>query len=349
MVMRMKPRALILPMVLAVPLALACNNPSGSGAASDVPTSSATTPSIATMLPPAASAAQTASAAEAPRPMMKPHQGGPVATLLAAAHDQSLKDDQKAALAKIDESLKPDQSGPPKEMKDARDTVVAGVRAGKLDTARIDAMHAAAAKAMQARQDRDADALTSLYKTLDAGQRKSVVAAARARDAARDERMMKHKAEGVADKDGDRAKRKLERMTKELELDAAQQKTVEGLLAKNDPKPDMDAMHAEWKKKTEALYTAFESDSFDAKKLDLSMGGKRMREGMQQHVQLLGQLLPILRPEQREKLAVSMEKAHRGHEGHEGHPKGLFEERSGGEQDLLEMGVGWSQPIPQFS
>ena len=44
---------------------------------------------------------------------------------------------------------------------------------------------------------------------------------------------------------------------------------------------------------------------------------KRMREHLEQQVKFLTQLLPVLRPDQREKLAASMGKMHHpgGHDG----------------------------------
>ena len=160
---------------------------------------------------------------------------------------------------------------------------------------------------MKARLDKDADALNGLYAALEPAQRKALTAAVRAKQAEREAKQAEHKAD--APKPEEFAKRRLDRMTKELDLDATQQKSVEALLAKDQPpKAAMDAMQADMKKRMDTLLTAFEGDGFDAKKLDLSpMPGKKMREGMEKHVQFMSQLLPILKPEQREKLAVKME------------------------------------------
>jgi hypothetical protein len=61
------------------------------------------------------------------------------------------------------------------------------------------------------------------------------------------------------------------------------------------------------KKKMEALLTAFEKDGFDAKKVD-PFDAKKARAPMEIEMKLLGQLVPILKPEQRDKLAAKVEK-----------------------------------------
>ncbi len=80
----------------------------------------------------------------------------------------------------------------------------------------------------------------------------------------------------------------------------------------------MQAKHDDMKKRWDAVLTAFEPDSFSAKKLDLSMGGKPHDE-MEKRVTFVTGLLPILRPDQRDKFASTIERAH-GPEGGPGHP-----------------------------
>src|SRR5690606_35611940 len=66
------------------------------------------------------------------------------------------------------------------------------------------------------------------------------------------------------------AQKRIERLTRDLDPDAEQEKKVEAL-AKDDPKAppmSMEAARAEAKKHGEALLAAFEKDGFDAKKLD---------------------------------------------------------------------------------
>jgi GTPase involved in cell partitioning and DNA repair len=111
-----------------------------------------------------------------------------------------------------------------------------------------------------------------------------------------------------------------------IELDAEQQKKVDALAPKDDGKggkPDM----TEMKKRVEALLGAFEKDPFDAKKVD-AFDVKKMRAPMEEETKLLGQLLPILKPEQRERLAEKMEKgpSPHGRRGGFGHRPLMLEE-----------------------
>lgn len=295
-----------------LPIALVACKEDGPPAAPAPPTGTlphifiAPTSGVATVMPSAIASAE--APAPADRKMGGRHGRGPVGVMLHAARELDLKDAQKATLDKLEQALHADDGAPKPEFKDFHASLVAGVRAGKIDTAKLEPGYAAIEKAMKARTDKDADALNGLYAALEPAQRKAVTAAARAKQAEREAKHAEHKADAPKP-DADFAKRRLERMTKELDLDAAQQKSVEALLAKDPPpKAAMEAMQAEMKKRMDALLTAFEGDGFDAKKLDLApMPGKKMREGMEHHVQFMSQLLPILKPEQREKLAVKME------------------------------------------
>ena len=82
-------------------------------------------------------------------------------------------------------------------------------------------------------------------------------------------------------------------------------------MAKGEPMTPaaMDAKKADMKKRMDTLLTAFEADAFDAKKMDMAiMPGKKPHEMLDKHVQFFTQLLPLLKPEQREKLAASMDR-----------------------------------------
>ncbi len=188
--------------------------------------------------------------------------------------------------------------------------LVAGIKAGKIDNAKLEPKYAALEKIASAEHDKEVAALNGLYGALDATQRKAVVASMRAKQAKRDERMaaMKGGALDAGGPDGGRpnqSKMRIDRLTRGLELDADQQKKVEALAPKEDAKlPDL---HAETKKRTEALLTAFEKDGFDAKKAD-AFDAKKTRAAMEDETKLLAQILPILKPEQREKLATKMER-----------------------------------------
>ncbi|CAN5921575.1 hypothetical protein BH11MYX4_BH11MYX4_37630 [soil metagenome] len=185
--------------------------------------------------------------------------------------------------------------------------LVAGIKAGKIDTAKLDPKYLALEKIATADHDKEIASLDALYAALDATQRKAVVASVRAKQAKRDERMGKMM-EARGGPDGGRpnmGKIRIDRLTRGLELDADQQKKVDALAPKEDAKgPDV---QADMKKRTETLLTAFERDGFDAKKSD-AFDVKKNRAALEEETKLLMQILPILKPEQREKMAAKMER-----------------------------------------
>jgi Spy/CpxP family protein refolding chaperone len=105
--------------------------------------------------------------------------------------------------------------------------------------------------------------------------------------------------------------------TKDLDLDDAQQKKVQAILdkAKDDKAtpPDPEAT----KKKWDSLLSEFEKDTFDAKKLEAFTDKAEGRMMGPMNPKVLAEILPILKPEQREKLAARMEKGpmHKGPPG----------------------------------
>lgn len=217
--------------------------------------------------------------------------------------------------------------------KELHTELVAGIKAGKIESTKLEPKYAALEKIASAEHDKEIAALNGLYGALDATQRKAVVTSIRAKQAKRDERLaaMKGGALDAGGPDGGRpnqSKIRIDRLTRGLELDADQQKKVEALAPKEDAKlPDM---QAEMKKRTETLLTAFEKDGFDAKKAD-AFDPKKTRAAMEDETKLLTQILPVLKPEQREKLAVKMERGPTGPSPHLPKRGGM-----GGHRPLLE-------------
>lgn len=266
---------------------------------------------------------------------------GAVGMLVHSAKSLELKDEQKAKLEAAEKSLKGDDASSRNEMKSFHTNLAASVKAGKIDQAKIDADLAALEKALKDKSDKEAAALNDVYAALEPGQRTLVARTVRERTEAREkhetERRAKlaerdkereQKADGGADGGGGRgdrnelsAQRRVEHLVRDLDLDAEQQKKVQAL-AKDDPKaPTPDTARADAKKRGEALLAAFEKDGFDAKKLE-APDTKRARQGAEQQVKLVSALLPILKPEQKEKLAARMEKQAQGGPGGWGGPGG---------------------------
>lgn len=243
--------------------------------------------------------------------------GGPSEMLFTAAKGLELKDEQKT---KIEAARTAAQAGPDDatreamkaSAKDLHTDLLAGIKAGKIDTAKLEPRYAAIEKAAQVTHEKEAEGLNALHAALDATQRKAAVADVRAKMAAR-ENKMGHR-DGPGGPDGGRgpgAKRSIDRLTRGLDLDAEQQKKVDAIAAKDDGKggrPDP----AEMKKRVETLLAAFEKDTFDAKKVD-AFDAKKARGMMDHESKVLVQLVPVLKPEQREKLAAKMEKGQSPH------------------------------------
>jgi len=229
--------------------------------------------------------------------------GGPIGMFLHEARDLTLTDAQKTKLDEIEKGLKEGDT-PRDEMKTLHEDLTAGIKAGKIDTAKLEADHAAVEKAMIARRDKEAESLNTLHATLDATQRKALVAEVRDKMKKREDKW-KDKGGGKMMGPGDH----MGHFTKDLDLDDAQQKKVQAILdkAKDDksPPPDREAM----KKKWESLLSEFEKDTFDAKKLEgFGEPPDAKRFGGPMNPKVLAEILPILKPEQRDKLAAKMSK-----------------------------------------
>jgi hypothetical protein len=239
--------------------------------------------------------------------------GGIANGLFRAAHEQGLKDDQKSSLDTIEANLKTDDEGVRTAMTAFRADLVAGVRGGKLDTAKLTADNVLVDKAIANHQAKEAEALDSLHALLDSTQRASLVASVRSRQAEREVRMggwmLAKESDGGAP---DWAKRRVDKLTADLGLDADQQKQVAAILAKASDPPSADGMKSRWdemKKRMDALLAAFASDTFDAKTTDLTiMPGKTAHDPMDHMVIFFSKLLPLLHPDQRDKLATGLDK-----------------------------------------
>ncbi|HEY8086949.1 MAG TPA: hypothetical protein VIF09_03870 [Polyangiaceae bacterium] len=300
-------RALWLVLPLAASALLACDNNGSSGGSPP-----ATASAVASAAPPVASASAAASvtpaaSGSASAPASMRHHVGIAGVLMNGAYEFSLTDAQKATLDKLEDALYADDASSPwTAAKSFQADLVAGMRAGKLDNAKLTADYAAIDKAVLAGQAREADALNGLHGLLDAGQRAQLTAAVRAKREGHDRPPM-----GATDAGADEwTKRRLDRLTSELGLDAGQQKSVAAILAKDPMTPaTMQAKRDAMQKKVDTMLTEFEKDPFDAKKLDLVFPpGKTPHEAMDRTVTFTAQLLPILKPEQRETLAARTEK-----------------------------------------
>ena len=299
---------------VVLPLALsACDNPSSGASASPSASSApaASSAPVATVDPSAAAAAAaSASAAAFVAKGASRHHVGLAGVLLRGAYDDiSLTADQKATLDKLEDGLYADQASSPWAAHKAFQTDLVGfIRASKVDNAKLTADYAAIDKAVTAGQGREADALNGLHEALDATQRQTLVDQVKAKRAAREarERPMVGPDGGAPDL----VKRRLDRLTLELTLDDGEKKAVAALLARDTTMTPaaIQARKDAAQKRVDALLTEFARDTFDAKKLDTTMGGKTPHDGMERTATFTTALIAILHPDQREKLAVRTER-----------------------------------------
>jgi len=215
-----------------------------------------------------------------------------------------VSDDQVNALMAIDARLKPPAPDPLRaEMRAIHDDLVAGVRAGKIDAAKMSAHYETLDKAADARAELQRAAFTELHDLLKMRQRHAVVVVLR-------KRMSEESQEPRAPDGGappDPKKATLDGMAKDLSLDPAQKAAVGALLASLPPQ---EAPHTPEKTlRLRTILATFESDEFDAKKLDVGIvPGKKAHEAVAPHVDFITKLVALLRPAQREKLAARVDK-----------------------------------------
>lgn len=251
---------------------------------------------------------------------------GIVGLFFRATESLDLTSTQRTTIDTLEQQLR--GGGSERSTREAfRADLAAGIRTGTIDEAKIAADEAAVDKAVLADKEARVAALDGLHGALDTAQRQTVA------DDVRQTVMQKAPHPGPhewGDAGPSRGSAlRLERLTKYLELDPSQQEQVSALISKEDrsalpPHPEA------WdggRKRLDALLTAFEQDSFDAGAALPTVGdaghpAQPLHGWVDREVTLFERILPILKPEQREKLATYVEKP-RGFERNEpGDPTG---------------------------
>ena len=283
---------------------LACGNKTETGAV-DAASHVAEASAPLTTAPQALTDASAADASVTP-----PRRGlgmhGQAGMLLDAARTLTLKDDQKTAMDKLEEPLR-EPPAARTEWKNFQKELSDGVKAGKIDMTKLAPDLTAIETGAHTQKEKEATALNALHSTLDAEQRKAAVVAVRAKLEPMEKRADAG-AEDVAKRTAAMNKQRLDQMTRDLDLDAAQQKKVEAIIAKDSTAKNNPAeMMAEMKKANDEVLTAFEKDSFDATKLEtFAQAGKKARTPAEHQAQFLSQVLGVLTPVQRDKMAGNM-------------------------------------------
>ncbi len=229
---------------------------------------------------------------------------GVVGMFVAAARDQARDDAQSS---KIDEITKPLAEEDPARRTDEnelRADVLAGVKSGQVDAAKMSARYAAVEASASARAETEAAALGSLHALLDPAQRKAVAADVKTKVTTRLENAKGREGDKGKPTTDDRVQKRAERLEKELGLDAEQKRKLATLSAAHERKSSPTDV---WKRQL-AIAEAFEKDGFDAKKVEGGgFAGKPASPQLVDDAKFYVALAPSLKPDQREKLAEVME------------------------------------------
>jgi hypothetical protein len=174
-----------------------------------------------------------------------------------------------------------------------KDELVHGIRAGHLATDRLRADEAAIDASLRARHDIEADVLNDLHAMLDVGRRQALADWVAATG--------QPQPDGLGGDEWVWTPPSLYHLSGALSLDDRQREKVAALLAKNTGA----ASNARTARR--ALLTAFASTQFDAHAA-LRFEAPDLGTVLRARVALLAQLLPLLRPDQRGKLAALIER-----------------------------------------
>ena len=295
-------------LLLAVPLLISCQRSEKSSAllAADgawAP-SDAASAFVESMPPPTAIPEQEGA--------MRRGRHDPTSSFMQAASMLSVSYARQTTLEGIQSRLASDEA----KLAAARDTLrkdlIADIRRGTLDAARLKRDEAAIERAAQALMTDQADGLNALHAACDPLERRTLVDHVRVLPSAREPSRAGPESEDAYEGNRENpTRRQLDRMTADLDLDEAQQRKVADIEV-DAPSTWTDERDARWKQLS-ALLAAFTTDSFDAKPIMISKESSAARDSAQREVVLVSRLLPILRPPQREKLALNVESRRLGH------------------------------------
>ncbi len=260
---------------------------------------------------PLAASSQAPSATTAPIAERGAYGAGPAKAMLDASEGLRLSDAHREMLRTLRDQLEANGRDTQTAFHALRMELARQVRAGTIDIAALQPQENAAALALQAHIDKEVDTLNTLHGSLDPSQRAAVVAAVRATQPGRTETQPPT---GAPPSSEAMRQKKLDRLTTELGLDSAQQQQVSALLEAQPPRP----ARMSWRQQhMDAILAGFASSAFDARAMIPAppmSPTDMMREGIAREVAFLTKFVPILRVDQRERLASKMETTKMGHQ-----------------------------------
>ena len=242
-----------------------------------------------------------------PQPASPRTDADPAEALLWATDQMQLPDVQRIAVRGLEEQLQASRKQTMIAFEAMRHDVAQQVRAGTIDPAQAQTDESMAVTALQTHVAKEADILNGLHGELDASQRTSAVAAVRAKQSGRTEAQGGAGGAPSTTTGEDVARGRVDRLTRDLGLDAAQVQQLESVMGGQSATRMMDAEERE--RRLETILSGFESGTFDARSLlpPATQIADMVRQRTDREVALLTKLVPILRPDQREKLAASIE------------------------------------------
>jgi hypothetical protein len=230
--------------------------------------------------------------------------------LLRGAHDLPISEEEKATVTKIEASYLADaQASMPAAVGAYLTDLAAGIRAGKLEQAKLSADFGAIDKAAALQQGKEAEAISALHDALATQERQSIASTVRSRRAMRE----KLQPPLLSDAGGtDWTKFRVEHLVHELglDVDAGQDKRITSMVLadqKREPQSNPDELREIYKRHTEAILAAFEGDAFDAAVL-APPTPRSPHEGAERTATFDASLLPLLAPDQRERLATRVQR-----------------------------------------
>jgi Spy/CpxP family protein refolding chaperone len=315
-------RRWLLAPALAACLALAaCGGESATGSAAALPpppASAVAPPAPTPMAPPPVAPVATASsappvAAPPPNPQgveiaegqdhREQHHGGVLSLLVMSLKELDLSADQQAAVEKTRADLVASMEPARAAEKDYANTLADGVAAGKVDRAKVDASINKLVTQVQTAHDASVTALNQLHATLNAQQRAKLV-----------EELQGHWEKWKEAQGKDEADEKVHRsghllaLVRELGLTQEQAEKIKASFHDKMKSGPQDHAYKEVQDHLTAFATAFQADSFDAKKV---AGGKVAdghiaKWGATRRARFLEAAAPVLTPDQRAKLAQTI-------------------------------------------
>ncbi len=245
--------------------------------------------------------------------------GGLVGLLMRTSREAATTPEQKNAIVQMQQDLRAAEP-PLTPLTDYQNELAAEIKDGKLDPAKLAEHYKAIDQAVHVREEKQGEAIQALYGALDPSGRQAVATSARGRV---DQMFRPHPEVQVAggrDAGADAGepiwfKRRIARAKGELALDEAQVPKVTAILTKLGATPAAgDARREATKKHAEEILDAFEKDGFDVKRFEpLTPGGAAPHQVLEAEAGAIGQILPLLTPEQRERLAGFRSRRALGH------------------------------------